>query len=328
MAVPIILGGIATVAGVAGLAKGTKVVVDNINANKTNESANQIVKNAEKRLESRQKVTQQSLERLGKTKVGILRNVVKDFLKVFGQIKNVDFQHDGRLGNLALKDFDVADFTMLKQELSFMESFIFAGGLTGGALVAFGAYNNVALLRVTSATAIKTLSGMTAMNATLAWLGGGTLVVSSILNMAVSGPALLITTWYMGAKAQTKLNNAKTNLAQAQAFKDDMESVIAMIGGIGKLAILLNGLFRIVEKEAQKTLGELESVIKIQGIDYSQYDEEAKLCVMKNVKIMQLIKAMLDIAILDEEGNVLGDAESNIFKAKQIIDNNYQGRIA
>lgn len=83
-----------------------------------------------------------------------------------------------------------------------------------------------------------------------------------------------------------------------------------------------------VKGESRKTLDMLEYIIYQQGTDYRRYDEQAKRCVMQNVKIMQLIKVMLDIAILDKNGNVLGDANSNIHNVKKIIDNNYQGKIA
>lgn len=339
MPVPFILGGLAAAAGVTGLAKGVKGVMDNNEAKKLNEKAQQIVKSAEDGLEQSKQYAQSSLEQLGHAKVSVLNFSVKEFLEIFGQIKNVDFEHDGDLGNLSLTHFDVADFTMLEREVSFITSsgLGVAGGATGGALAAFGAYNGVMLLGTASTgTAIGTLSGAAATNATLAWLGGGSLAAGGygiaggtmVLGAVAAGPAMLIAGWYMGAKAEKNLNNATSNVAQATAFKADVDNTIIAIDGISHLATQLKDLFNNIRIETRKTLKALEQFIAIQGTDYSQYDEQAKLCVMKNVKIMQLIKAMLDIAILDKDGNVLGDAQSNIFKAKQIIDNNYQGEIA
>lgn len=339
MPVPIILGGLAVAAAVTGVAKGAKGIMDNNEAKELNELAKAIVKQSEFNLEQAKKHSQASLELLGTAKVTILNMSVKKLLEVFGQIKNVDFEHDGNLGNLSLTEFDVADFRMLRQEVSFIASsgLGVTGGATSGALAAFGAYNGVmALGAASTGTAISTLSGAAATNATLAWLGGGSLAAGGygiaggtmVLGAVAAGPAMLIAGWYMGAKASKNLDDAKSNIAQAKAFEADVDNTITAVDGITKLAIQLKDLFHQVHTEAKKTLNDLEQVIAKQGVDYSQYNEYSKLCVMKNVKIMQLIKAMLDIAILDEEGNVLGDAKSNIFQVENIIDNDYQGEIA
>lgn len=339
MPVPIILGGLAVAAAVTGVAKGAKGIMDNNEAKELNELAKAIVEQSEFNLEQAKKHSQASLELLGTAKVTILNMSVKKLLEVFGQIKNVDFEHDGNLGNLSLTEFDVADFRMLRQEVSFIASsgLGVTGGATSGALAAFGAYNGVmALGAASTGTSISTLSGAAATNATLAWLGGGPLAAGGygiaggtmVLGAVAAGPAMLIAGWYMGAKASKNLDDAKSNIAQAKAFKADVDNTITAVNGITKLAIQLKDLFHQVRTEAKKTLNDLEQVIAKQGVDYSQYNEYSKLCVMKNVKIMQLIKAMLDIAILDEEGNVLGDAESNIFQVENIIDNDYQGEIA
>lgn len=339
MPVPIILGGLAVAAAVTGVAKGAKGIMDNNEAKELNELAKAIVEQSEFNLEQAKKHSQASLELLGTAKVTILNMSVKKLLEVFGQIKNVDFEHDGNLGNLSLTEFDVADFRMLRQEVSFIASsgLGVTGGATSGALAAFGAYNGVmALGAASTGTSISTLSGAAATNATLAWLGGGPLAAGGygiaggtmVLGAVAAGPAMLIAGWYMGAKASKNLDDAKSNIAQAKAFEADVDNTITAVNGITKLAIQLKDLFHQVRTEAKKTLNDLEQVIAKQGVDYSQYNEYSKLCVMKNVKIMQLIKAMLDIAILDEEGNVLGDAESNIFQIENIIDNDYQGEIA
>lgn len=339
MPVPIILGGLAVAAAVTGVAKGAKGIMDNNEAKELNELAKAIVEQSEFNLKQAKKHSQASLELLGTAKVTILNMSVKKFLEVFSQIKNVDFEHDGNLGNLSLTEFDVADFRMLRQEVSFIASsgLGVTGGATSGALAAFGAYNGVmALGTASTGTAISTLSGAAATNATLAWLGGGSLAAGGygiaggtmVLGAVAAGSAMLIAGWYIGAKASKNLDDAKSNIAQAKAFKADVDNTITAVDGITKLAIQLKDLFHQVRTEAKKTLNDLEQVIAKQGVDYSQYNEYSKLCVMKNVKIMQLIKAMLDIAILDEEGNVLDDAENNIFQVENIIDNDYQGKIA
>lgn len=338
MAVPIILGGIAAAAGVTGLYKGIKGAVDNSNASDLNDEAQNIVSRAESKLESAKNLTEETLKNLGQAKIDILAIHVQKFLDTFQKIKNVDFQHDGNIGSLSLKNFDIAELSLLKQEVSFVvtSGLGVVGGATGGALTAFGAYNGVMLLGTASTgKAIGALGGIAAKNATLAWLGGGSLATggggmalgSMVLTGVAAGPALLLAGWYMGAKASENLDNARSNKAQAEAYKADVEATITTLDGLNTLTNKFIEVLSKLKMSARRNLKSLNEVIETQGVDYSSYDDEAKKVVMLNVKIMQLIKAMLDIAILDQDGNILNDAESNIYKVQSIIQNNYEGAL-
>ncbi|WP_218673036.1 hypothetical protein, partial [Klebsiella pneumoniae] len=44
------------------------------------------------------------------------------------------------------------------------------------------------------------------------------------LSEFTAGPALLVAGWYMGAKAESKVNDALSNLAEAERFKVDIDS--------------------------------------------------------------------------------------------------------
>ena len=44
---------------------------------------------------------------------------------------------------------------------------------------------------------------------------------------------------------------------------------------------------------------------------------------MKNVKIMQVIKAIIDTPILDEEGNLMGDAAGNLAQIEQCVQSGF-----
>ena len=68
----------------------------------------------------------------------------------------------------------------------------------------------------------------------------------------------------------------------------------------------------------------MKNVIDSQGVDYSIYTLENKRIVMKNLKITQVLKALIDTAILDQDGNLLGDASSNIIKMQNYIDADFR----
>ncbi|EPB9212345.1 hypothetical protein ACRT7K_000407 [Campylobacter jejuni] len=93
----------------------------------------------------------------------------KEFIEIFSKIKNVQ-----------INDFAKDDFKFnIKEFIKTLDSVcIDFAKLTGGGIASLGAgaYGSVGLLASASTgTAIASLSGAAATNATLAWLGGGSL---------------------------------------------------------------------------------------------------------------------------------------------------------
>ena len=76
-----------------------------------------------------------ALTDLGQAKVDVLDKNVQKFLEVFNQIKNVDFEHDGDLGNLHLNGFDQSSLAALQEQVSFIATSGLgaAGGAVSGA---------------------------------------------------------------------------------------------------------------------------------------------------------------------------------------------------
>ena len=52
-------------------------------------------------------------------------------------------------------------------------------------------------------------------------------------------------------------------------------------------------------------MGELKKVIDNHGVDYPTFSVESKGVVFRSVKLVQLLKAMIDTAILDKDGNLI-----------------------
>ena len=184
-------------------------------------------------------------------------------------------------------------------------------------------------------TAISSLSGAAATNATLAWLGGGTIASGGMgvaggvmaLQALVAGPALLAAGWYMGSKAETNLNNARSNKEKARKYEADAEKDMTLANGIGSMAIKASEVLSTLRTYARRNLNTLKTIIKEQGVDYAQYNQEGKLSVMKNVKIMQVIKTLIDTPLLDKDGNLLGDTSSNLNAIAQYAKAGFQGEL-
>lgn len=330
MAIPLILGAVAVAAAATGVYKGGKAVVDNKKAGDINDDASSIVESSKKKMEASRVACDKSLTELGQQKADTLSINVKNFLDTFGRIKNVDFTHDGDFGNLKAKDFTDHVLNEMRESVNFITSSGLgtAGGSLGGALTAYGAYSGVmALGTASTGTAIGSLSGAAATNATLAWLGGGSIAAggggmalgTAVLTGVAAGPALLIAGWYMGSKASQNLDNAHSNLAEAKKFRADVNAAVALTDGIKKVADKSTEILSELRKVSRRNVNNLKEVILEQGINYADYDDEAKAVVMQNVKTIQVIKAVLDTPILDENGALLGDADMNLSNISEEI---------
>lgn len=122
--------------------------------------------------------TNKILEDYGSRKLRAFDGVIKSFIDNFGKLKNVELSNSPRLDKLQSGTSPIESINLLTKDYNMIKSsgLGIASGVTGGATVAFGAYNGTMLLASAgTGTAISTLSGAAATNATLAWLGGGTL---------------------------------------------------------------------------------------------------------------------------------------------------------
>lgn len=329
MAIPLIIG---AGLGVAGLYKAGKAVVDNSDANDINDSAIGISRKAQNKLDDSKEHCETQLKALGACKANAYRVNIKKFIDTFGQIKNVEFD-SVEMGNLSAQEFDVV-LTEMREGVSFvLESGLgVGGGALAGALTTFGAYNGtMALAAASTGTAISSLSGAAATNATLAWLGGGSLASGGMgiaggtmaLGALAAGPALLVAGWYMGSKAESKLNDARSNKAEAEKFAEDCKAARALTDGIANVASISTQTLSLLRKYARRSLVKLENLIKTSGIDYTQYTNDEKDLVLRNVKIMQVMKTVIDTPILDQEGNLLGDAEANLHALHQEVQSQF-----
>lgn len=233
MPLPLLFIAIAAATGLVGVGKSVKAVVDTHDANKTNEKANDIVNAAKNNLEEHRRRCGNNLKKLGKTKVTILDSSVNDFIKYFGQLKNVEFKESSGLNEMGKLCIDSKDFNDLKDLGNFATSILsgVAGGAIGGALTAFGAYSAAGTFAAASTgTAIASLSGAAATNATLAFFGGGSLAAGGlgiaggtvVLGGLVAGPALAIMGFIVGAKASKAKDEAYSNLAKAKQISAEL----------------------------------------------------------------------------------------------------------
>lgn len=330
MPLPLLFIGIAAATGLAGAGKTVKAVVDNTNANKINTAANEGVDNARKRLEQQRGAVAQSLEKLGEEKLRILAGTVTSFVSAFEKIKNIDFTSSVGLEELEKLHIDQKDFEELKELGNFAVQV--AGGVTagaaGGALTAIGAYGAAQTFAAASTgTAIASLSGAAATNATLAFFGGGSLAAGGlgmaggmmVLGGLVAGPALLVMGLITGAKSQEKLDQALINKAQAEEIMEALHVASDQCSAIRRRAYLFYSLLAHLDTYLLPLVWQMEDIIAKEGTDYRTYSPESKKVIMAAASNAGSVKAVLDVPILTDDGSLTEQSGEIVDKIGKLL---------
>ena len=200
MPLPLVLIGLGAGSAVLGVGKGIKAAIDQKDAKETQEKAQELVDRSTTMINSSRKHCGDALNRLGEQKIDTLESSIKQFIAAFEKLHNVDFANSAGLDELQNFVIDKQDLDELKAMQSTAASLLggVASGAAIGAITAFGAYSAaMAFGAASTGTAIATLSGVAATNATLAFLGGGSLAVggvgmaegATVLGGLVAGPA-------------------------------------------------------------------------------------------------------------------------------------------
>ena len=314
MPLPLLFIGAAAATGLFGASKTAKAISDNSKAGQINRIANENVEAARQKLEVKRAEVADSFDYLGELKLNVLQNNVMDFVKTFEQIKNVDFKNSVGMDELNMH-IDQKSFTELK-ELGNFASSVAGGavaGAAGGALTAFGAYSAAMSLGAASTgTAISTLSGAAATNATLAFFGGGSLATGglgmaggmAVLGGLVAGPALTVMGLIVGAKANESLNNALANKAEADEIAESLELLSAKCAAIRRRSYMFYNLLTSLDARLLPLVWKMQEIIKEEGIDYRAYKQESKNVIAAAAANAQSIKAVLDTPILAENGEL------------------------
>ena len=328
MPIPLLFAGIGVATGVLGIGKAIKAGIDQKEARETNGEADNIIENASKKIDSWRRDCGSALDKLGKRKIQILDQSIKPFIIEFEKLNHVELAESKGLNELHKLVLDQKSFIELKKLQSMATSM--ASGVTSGtlagALTAFGAYGAAsALATASTGTAIASLSGAAATNATLAFFGGGSLAAGGlgisggmlVLGGLVTGPALAVLGTVVGAKASANRDKAYSNLSRARAFKEEMDVAADLCIGIKDRAIMFDQFLESLNSIFTKLIDEMTQTIKNRGNDYAKFSEEEKKIVAETLAMAGAVKSILDTPILDSDGNLTIESEKIIAKTRR-----------
>ena len=331
--IPLILGGIGAATAATGIGKGIKAAVDNSDANDYNRKANENINSAKDALEASRKASNIALETLGKKKLYVLDKTISNFVTTFEELKNVQLEESIGLEELNKFKLDNQSINDLKEMSEYVSS-ILGGTVTGalgGALAGFGAYSAAMTFGAASTgTAIGTLSGAAATNATLAFLGGGALGTSAfalgmaggtmVLGGLVAGPALAIMGFIIGAKASENLDKAKSNYAESNKIAEELQTAFVLCNGIRRRSNMFERLLIRLDVILVPLILEMRKIISEKGKDWSNFSSDDKKQIAAAASITKAIKTVLDTPILTEDGKLTDESAQIASETKQIIE--------
>lgn len=251
MPLPFIIGGAAVALGALGIAKGAKGISDLTDANEIATRAERNLNKQRNSLNEMREEVNLELQNLGQLKVEIFTHQIKHIIDVLNKTKRASSKLTNF--NQSLTSEDIKEMQLGVTNSLQIETGLLTGA-SAGALAGLGAYGSVGLFASASTgTAISTLSGIAAQNATLAWLGGGSLAAGGfgiaggtlVLGGIVTAPALAIAGFHMAGKGEEALTKAheydakaESNIAEIKLMKSSLNGL--MLNAVELQLILLN----------------------------------------------------------------------------------------
>lgn len=272
MPIPLILWGGAAILGAIGIGAGLGANSDMKEAKRISEEAKNKHEGRIKKFNNSHDSVKTDAENLAKTKIKVYKTTVNDFLQVYERlqrikINNVKFDDSFNKFDIAIeeiKDFDQQKITYVQTALGLVEA---AGA---GASTGLGALGLVSAIGYASTgTAISSLSGVAATNATLAWFGGGSLAAGG-LGMAggvatlagiVVAPALAVFGISMAVKADKALTEAYMYKSQIDEACEKIDVAVEFFNALKLRISEFNVVISRVEERLKIQLPKINPII-------------------------------------------------------------------
>lgn len=271
MAIPLIIGAAALASAAFGAKKG-------YDAKKNYSRANEIVNDAANEFETSRDImneqkglTSDALKRLGEARLLAEGGQMKRFVEAVRQINQVSYRPI-ELGassvDMQAPDFDTIANASYKAADLLKDGI---GAVSSGVLTGIGASGLATQIGVASTgTAIGSLSGAAATNATLAWLGGGSLAAggmgvaggTAVLGGAIAGPVIAVMGYSAAKKSEKALTKAFEKEAELQEATQQVRNGTAVLVEISRRAREIHEVLDAVGERFETILANTERMLQ------------------------------------------------------------------
>lgn len=337
MPLPLFLAIAASMAAAGGIGTGVHGAVKMKGANDTMKAAEERHNENIQRFESCNETTAGSMDKLGNLELDILASFEK-FSDILEQIQNRPSFREFACDSVTLPRYD-------KEELSRVSvgAGVLLGGLGGAALGTAGGFAAAgattaavtALGTASTGTAIASLSGAAATNATLAALGGGALAAggggvalgTTMLGVTTLGVGLLVGGVMFniaGVKLSQKADKAYEEMLAAEK---EINRICAYLEELDTAATEYYATMERVNEIYRRHLSALDGIVNlIQKTDWQDFTPRERLVTQNTVLLVQLLYKMCQVKIVlktetEETLNRVNkaDVEENIRAANTLM---------
>lgn len=338
MPLPFIIGGLAAAAAIAGVGGGLHGAIKTAEASDVRRMAEAKQKAAVEKLEKKNKSTVELMDSLGSQELKILDSF-NEFSDLIEKIQNrpefIKYTKDG----VDLGDFEIES---LKEVAVGAETLL--GGIggavagTAGGFAAAGATTSaiMALGTASTGTAISSLSGVAATNATLAALGGGSLAAggggmalgTAVLGGATLGAGLLVGGIIFGIVGARVSDKADEAYHQAERAEKRADEIVNYLTELAYAAEHFKFSLTEIEDAYRKRLSTLDYIVNFsEKANWKDFSGKEKLLTENLILLVGVLYRMCKVNLVikndDEDGiNKVNYREihSGIEEANTILD--------
>lgn len=302
---------------VATYASGVKGYKELKEAKKIKVDSDKILDYAKVSIDIAKNNTNKRIQQYAETKIIVINNTVTVFVEHLKTLKNKNKGNEYKaLFSLDIKEEEIKELA----DLSISNANL-AKGVLGSAALGVAALMGTkaavlggvaALATASTGTAISGLSGAAATNATLAWLGGGSLasggggvaagtaVLGGITIGAMAGAALLTGGILLSAHGSKALTEATRYQADIQKAVADMKKMEVALNGIQDRIAELKGLLTQLEKRALFELSKLNDIIG----EFNFKDTNHVTIFQQTGIIIKAIGEIANTPIINDDGGI------------------------
>lgn len=322
----------AKVAGGVGAVLSGDAISKNRQAKNINVGASARYDFAKESTEYAQAKANTSIENLGELKLRILDTTVKNYIEIFEKIHNLELSNIDLLTNDIYFDNEII---IKMRELNANAHSVLSGiaaGVGAGAAAAFGAYGaTMTFASASTGTAISALHGIAAKNATLAFLGGGTLAAGgtgiagglTALNTLSAGPFIAVLGITMEVSAIKNLDKVISNASEIEKAIEGLNVIEVLCNSITMRTEMFVSLLKKLDETLIILTEDLSVIIENSGDNYLKFDEEQQNTVAMSLSALSALKTVLDTAILDDNGNVTEESQTTYTAINNVCDTQF-----
>lgn len=319
MPIPIIVAAAAIAAGVAGVGAGAAGGLDIKKAHDKEEAAKRLHEENRARFDQASTSANEAMDELGNLELEVLGSF-DEFSDIVAKIQNAP-----EFAAFDNTDAGLPEFNAEEVKNVAVVARATLGGLAGaavgtaGGFAAAGATTTIvaALGTASTGTAISSLSGVAAYNATMAALGGGAIAAggggmaagAAVLGGAAAGAGILVGGVIINFVGRDLAKNAEELEAQVAEEKESVDRACSLLGDISESAGRYRDVIVAARREYVKHVGKISFIVNDLGkTDWNDFSQEEKTAFENTVLLVGLLFRLCRTKlVVDDDGDGVTD---------------------